>query len=70
MIYSIKCDGVEVARLSGDHIEFGQKMASQSLMETRRVPDREILVQKDAEGRAIWVMNLSHRGNLTVEEMP
>jgi hypothetical protein len=67
VIYSIKLDGQEVARLTGDRIQFGKKMASSSLMERNMVDDRSILKQLDADGNVVWVIMLSHR-NLTVEE--
>jgi len=68
MVFSIKLDGNEVARVSGERLEFGKKLASGSLMEREQIEDRTLLKQLDAEGKTIWVMILSHRGNLTVEE--
>jgi len=68
VIYLIKLDNQEVARLSGENIQFGKKLASSSLMEREQIEDRTLLKQLDAEGKTIWVMILSHRGNLTVEE--
>ena len=67
MIYVIKLDGQEIARLSGERIQFGRKMASGSLMEREMVDDRNIIKQLDAGGNTIWVLMLSHR-NLVVEE--
>lgn len=68
MTYIVKLDGKEIARLTGEHIQFGRKVASGSLMEKQMVEDRSILKQLDAGGNTIWVMMLSHR-NLTVEEV-
>ena len=67
MSYVIKLDGQEIARLSGERIQFGRKMASGSLMEREMVDDRNIIKQLDAGGNTIWVLMLSHR-NLVVEE--
>lgn len=70
MTFLIKLDGVEVARVAGQRIQFGRKMASGSLMEKDTIDDREILKQLDENGQAVWVLRMSHRGNLTVEEVP
>jgi hypothetical protein len=70
MTYVIKLNGVEVARVAGERIQFGRKMASSSLLERNTVDDTAVLRQLDAEGKTIWVMLLSHRGQITVEEIP
>ena len=67
MLYLIKLDGQEIARISGERIQFGRKMASASLMEREMVDDRNVLKQLDEQGNVLWVLWLSHKGNLTVE---
>jgi hypothetical protein len=67
MLFIVKRGDIEVARISGDSIQFGQKSAGMFPHE-QCVPDRDILLQRDAEGHTLWVLRTG-RGTV-IEEAP
>ena len=67
MIFLLKRGDEVVARLSGENIGFGQKSAG-TFPHEQRVPDRDVLLQRDAEGKTLWVLRLG-KGTV-IEEAP
>lgn len=66
--YSVKLNGEEIARLTGDGISAAKKLKSYSQMETEYVDDPKMLRLK-RDGKTLLVFSVSADVNLTVEKV-
>jgi hypothetical protein len=68
MIYIVKRDGVEIARLTGENLQFAKKMKSSALNETEMIDDTNILKMVDpATGESLLILSIRLHKNLSIE---
>ena len=67
-IYSIKLDGSEVARISGESIVSGKKVADKSWRDVELVDDPRML-RIVREGKTVAVFYVSTAENVSVEKV-
>jgi hypothetical protein len=64
--FIIKLEGVEVARLTGDGIQFGRRSKSHGSSEMEDDPK---MVKKVVNGQSLFVLMASSQKNITVEKL-
>jgi hypothetical protein len=64
--FVVKLDGVEVARLSGDGIQFGRRSKAHGSSEMEDDPK---MLKKVVNGQSLFVLMASSQKNIVVEKL-